>query len=159
MLCAAVLEHGSERHKTMTVDHLVEGLLEFATHEQGSKSVTKSLKEGGKDTLNKIVKRMCEPAKGYADFYADPLRQFEWTSQRKTGHHCRLGIDRHRQPTHREYSSHCPRFYLFPGSVVSHVCLQADKDQRALLYECIRSHIVTLRGCKTGSKVIWLLCV
>lgn len=35
--------------------------------------------------------------------------------------------------------------------------LQADKDQRAMLYECIRGHIVTLRGCKTGSKVIWLL--
>ena len=49
-----------------------------------------------------------------------------------------------------------------------------DKDQRALLYEAvglfltvenlrlypvsqIRSHVVTLRGCKTGSKVIWLL--
>ena len=26
-----------------------------------------------------------------------------------------------------------------------------------MLYECIRGHIVTLRGCKTGSKVIWLL--
>jgi len=37
--------------------------------------------------------------------------------------------------------------------------LQADKNQRAQLYECIRSHIVTLRGCKTGSKVIWLLYV
>lgn len=36
---------------------------------------------------------------------------------------------------------------------------QADKDQRALLYDCIRGHIVTLRGCKTGSKVIWLLYV
>ena len=39
----------------------------------------------------------------------------------------------------------------------SHSRLQADKDQRALLYESIRGHIVTLRGCKTGSKVIWLL--
>ena len=37
--------------------------------------------------------------------------------------------------------------------------LQADKNQRAQLYDCIRSHIVTLRGCKTGSKVIWLLYV
>jgi hypothetical protein len=37
--------------------------------------------------------------------------------------------------------------------------LQADKDQRAQLYDCIRSHVVTLRGCKTGSKVIWLLYV
>ena len=35
--------------------------------------------------------------------------------------------------------------------------MQADKDQRALLYDSIRGHIVTLRGCKTGSKVIWLL--
>jgi pumilio RNA-binding family len=35
--------------------------------------------------------------------------------------------------------------------------LQVDKDQRTLLYESIRGHIVTLRGCKTGSKVIWLL--
>lgn len=41
----------------------------------------------------------------------------------------------------------------------SRACLQADKDQRALLYESIRGHIVTLRGCKTGSKVIWLLYV
>lgn len=37
--------------------------------------------------------------------------------------------------------------------------MKADKDQRALLYDCIRGHIVTLRGCKTGSKVIWLLWV
>ena len=36
---------------------------------------------------------------------------------------------------------------------------QADKDQRSLLYDSIRGHIVTLRGCKTGSKVIWLLYV
>jgi len=59
-----VLEHGSENHKAMTTAHLVDGLLEFATNEQGSKSVTKALKEGGKEILDKIVKRMCEPAKG-----------------------------------------------------------------------------------------------
>ncbi|KAJ7939375.1 hypothetical protein B0H13DRAFT_2300646 [Mycena leptocephala] len=34
--------------------------------------------------------------------------------------------------------------------------VQADKDQRAALYDCIRGHIVTLRGCKTSSKVISL---
>ncbi|KAJ7856415.1 hypothetical protein B0H13DRAFT_2237828 [Mycena leptocephala] len=32
----------------------------------------------------------------------------------------------------------------------------ADKNQRAALYDCIRVHIVTLCGCKTCSKVIWL---
>lgn len=59
-----VLEHGSETHRIMTLDHLLESLVEFSTNEQGSKSVTKALKEGGKDTLDKVVKRMCEPAKG-----------------------------------------------------------------------------------------------
>ncbi|KAJ7925684.1 hypothetical protein B0H13DRAFT_2314274 [Mycena leptocephala] len=32
-------------------------------------------------------------------------------------------------------------------------------DPRAALYDCIRVHIVTLRGCKTGFKAIWLLYV
>ena len=49
----------------MTLDHLLEGLLEFAINEQGAKSVTKALKEGGMETLDKVVRRMCEPAKRY----------------------------------------------------------------------------------------------
>lgn len=60
----AVLEHGSPEHRNMTLDHLVSGLLEYATNEQGAKSVTKALKEGGNDTLDRIIARMCEPAKG-----------------------------------------------------------------------------------------------
>ena len=64
--CAnSVLEHGSAKHRQMALDHLVTGLLEFATNEQGSKSVTKALKEGGKETLDRIVKRMAESTKGY----------------------------------------------------------------------------------------------
>jgi len=59
-----VLEHGSEKHQRMALDHLLDGLLEFATNEQGAKSVTKALKEGGTDTLEMVVRRMCEPAKG-----------------------------------------------------------------------------------------------
>ena len=56
------------RHCQQTVDHLMEGLLEYATHEQASKSVRKVLKEGGKEVVDKVVKRMCEPAKGYVLF-------------------------------------------------------------------------------------------
>jgi len=59
-----VLEHGSEKHRRMTLDHLLDGLLEFATNEQGSKSITKALKEGGLDTLDKVVRCMCESANG-----------------------------------------------------------------------------------------------
>ena len=60
-----VLEHGSAAHQGMALDHLVEGLLDFATNEQGTKSITKALKEGGKETLDKIITRMCEQSKGY----------------------------------------------------------------------------------------------
>ncbi|KAJ7814364.1 armadillo-type protein [Mycena leptocephala] len=45
---------------------------------------------------------------------------------------------------------------LTGSQLIVSVLLTADKNQRAALYDCIRGHIVTLRGCKTGSKVIWL---
>ncbi|THH27238.1 hypothetical protein EUX98_g6951 [Antrodiella citrinella] len=116
-----VLEHGSDKHRSMALDHLVSGLLEYSTSEQGAKSVTKALKEGGKDTLNRVIKRMCEPARGARRAMIVDLALSATGSQ-----------------------------------LIAAVLPNADKDQRALLYESIRGHIVTLRGCKTGSKVIWL---
>ena len=59
-----VLEHGSPKHRQMCLDHLIADLLDYATNEQGFKSVTKAFKETGPETLARIVKRMCEPAKG-----------------------------------------------------------------------------------------------
>lgn len=58
-----MLEHGSPEHRERALEHLLAGLLEYSTNEQGAKSVAKALKEGGKDALDRIVKRMCEPAK------------------------------------------------------------------------------------------------
>ncbi|OSD00873.1 ARM repeat-containing protein [Trametes coccinea BRFM310] len=116
-----ILEHGSQRHRDMALDHLLAGLLEYATNEQGIKSISKALKEGGKDTLDKIIKRMCEPAKSARRAMIVDLALSVTGSQ-----------------------------------LIASVLPNADKDQRALLYESIRGHIVTLRGCKTGSKVIWL---
>ncbi|KAJ7077442.1 hypothetical protein C8R44DRAFT_102560 [Mycena epipterygia] len=43
-----ILEHSLD-------EHLLAGLLEYATNERGSKSVVKVLKEGGKDTLDRVV--------------------------------------------------------------------------------------------------------
>ena len=51
----------------MALDHLAAGLLEYSTNEQGAKSVNKALKEGGKETLDRFVKRMAESTKGYVD--------------------------------------------------------------------------------------------
>ncbi|VDB84186.1 unnamed protein product [Peniophora sp. CBMAI 1063] len=116
-----ILEHGSPKHRQMALEHLISGLLDFATNEQGSKSVTKALKEGGKDTQNRIVKRMSEPAKGGRRAIIVDLALSVTGSQ-----------------------------------LIAAVLPGIDKDQRTLLYDAIRGHIVTLRGCKTGSKVIWL---
>ena len=59
-----VLEHGSLEHRQLTISHLIYGLLEFSTNEQGYKSVAKALKEGGREVLDKFVQRMCEPPEG-----------------------------------------------------------------------------------------------
>ncbi|OCH92970.1 ARM repeat-containing protein [Obba rivulosa] len=116
-----ILEHGSQKHKNMALDHLLAGLLEYSTNEQGVKSVTKALKEGGKEIVAKIIKRMCEPAKGGRRAMIVDLALSVTGSQ-----------------------------------LIASVLPAADKEERALLYDSIRGHIVTLRGCKTGSKVIWL---
>ncbi|KAJ7019593.1 hypothetical protein C8F04DRAFT_1276047 [Mycena alexandri] len=57
-------EHGLEKHRQMPLEHLLTGLFEFATNKQGSKSVVSALKEGGKQTLDRVVQRMCELVKG-----------------------------------------------------------------------------------------------
>ncbi|KAH8825763.1 armadillo-type protein [Flagelloscypha sp. PMI_526] len=116
-----ILEHGSEKHRQMTLDHLLNGLLEFSANEQGAKSVTKALKEGGAEVLARFVKRMCEPARGA------------------------------RRPMIVDMA-----LSVTGSQFIATVLPSSDKDQRAMLYDCIRGHIVTLRGCKTGSKVIWL---
>ncbi|KAG1859848.1 armadillo-type protein [Suillus subluteus] len=115
-------KHGSPKHRQMCLDHIMSDLLDYATNEQGYKSVTKALKETGSETLDRIVKRMCEPAKGGRRAMIVDLALSVTGSQ-----------------------------------LIASTLPQADKDQRTMLYDCIRGHIVTLRGCKTGSKVIWLL--
>ncbi|KAJ7715672.1 hypothetical protein B0H16DRAFT_1741728 [Mycena metata] len=59
-----VIEYGSEKYRQMALEHPLTGLLEFAMNEQGSKTVVKALKEGGKETLDRVVQYMCEPANG-----------------------------------------------------------------------------------------------
>ncbi|KAJ7824084.1 hypothetical protein B0H14DRAFT_3469602 [Mycena olivaceomarginata] len=58
----SLLEHGFEKHRQMALEHLLTGLLEFATNEQGGKSVVKALKDGGKGTLDRFVQRIAHRA-------------------------------------------------------------------------------------------------
>jgi pumilio RNA-binding family len=124
----------------MVMDLIIEDLLDYATNEQASKSVNKALKEGGQDITDRFVKRMAEPAKGARRAMIVDLALSVTGSQL-------IGLV---LPT---VSSHL----LVVSLPVADSVAQLNKEQRGLLYDSIRSHIVTLRGCKTGSKVIWLL--
>jgi hypothetical protein len=42
----------------MTLEHFLAGLFAFVTSDQGSKSMVKALKEGRKETLDRVVQRM-----------------------------------------------------------------------------------------------------
>ena len=58
------MEHGSFKHRNMALSHIIYSLLDLTTHEQGFKSVSKALKEGGKDTMDRIISRMRESPNG-----------------------------------------------------------------------------------------------
>lgn len=143
----------------MALDHIVAGLLEYATNEQGSKSVTKALKEGGKETLDRVVKRMAESSKGCATHSV--VHSFILLTPLRRGRRAII-VDLALSVTGSQLiAAVLPNVCLSPLCVLPivnrRVSSQVDKDQRSLLYDSIRGHIVTLRGCKTGSKVIWLL--
>lgn len=158
LTACTVLEHGSQRHRDLALEHLLGGLLEYATNEQGIKSITKALKEGGKDSLDRIIKRMCEPAKRYA--LEQHSNAFSYSRCLRSARRAMI-VDLALSVTGSQLiASVLPNvcvFYLSCRAGADPCMLQADKDQRSLLYDSIRGHIVTLRGCKTGSKVIWLL--
>lgn len=45
------------------------------------------------------------------------------------------------------------------SQLIANILPSVNKDQRTLLYDAIKRHVVTLRGSKTGSRTVWLLCV
>ncbi|KAF8586248.1 ARM repeat-containing protein [Ramaria rubella] len=116
-----LLEHGSPQHRSLAITNLVNGLSQYASHEQSIKSVLKALKEGGPEVLDKVVVRLCEPPKG--------------------GRRASL-VDISLSP--------------IGSQLVGTILPNVNKEQRSALYEAIRGHVVTLRGSRVGSKVIWL---
>ncbi|KAJ7844201.1 hypothetical protein B0H13DRAFT_2411897 [Mycena leptocephala] len=54
---AAVLDEGTKnKNRQITLEHVLPVLLDFATNEQGSQSAVKTLKEGGKETLDYVMR-------------------------------------------------------------------------------------------------------
>ncbi|KAJ7879330.1 hypothetical protein B0H13DRAFT_2346152 [Mycena leptocephala] len=128
---------GAENRRQIALDHLLTDLLKFAMNEQGSKSVVKVLKEGGKEMLERVTRPSRTACCAMIVDLALSL----------TASHLASVL-----PTARLLSIHLLSFH---GMIPAH----ADKDRRAALYDCIWVHIVTLRGSKTGSKAIWRLYV
>ncbi|KAJ7759612.1 hypothetical protein B0H16DRAFT_1884969 [Mycena metata] len=93
--------------------------------------------------------RLCTAANSNGGYW------FAWDSGPLDGRGVGGGVAETVVPLDTVYIPDAPRkgLHLGKGRAASGEHL---KDQRALLYDCIRGHIVTLRGCKTGSKVIWL---
>lgn len=105
-----VLEHGSDKHRAQTLQHLLDGLLDFATSEQGAKSVTKALKEGGKPTLDRIVERMCEAATGWVPSLLIPICSYladaKTRPQVPASHDSRPRAERDRKSADRKRVAH-----------------------------------------------------
>ncbi|KZT42604.1 ARM repeat-containing protein [Sistotremastrum suecicum HHB10207 ss-3] len=59
-----LLELGSPRHRAAALELLLSGLLDYATSEHGVKAVLKAIKEGDAEVLEKVVARLCQPARG-----------------------------------------------------------------------------------------------
>ncbi|PPQ96559.1 hypothetical protein CVT26_006375 [Gymnopilus dilepis] len=59
-----ILENGSDRHKCMALKYILEGLLEFGIHCEGSKTVMKAVSAGGAQIVDLVVHRMCDSADG-----------------------------------------------------------------------------------------------
>ena len=108
-----VLEHGSEKHQEIALSHLLTCLLDLATNEQGFKSVTKALKEGGKDALDKFVRRMREPPMGWArleSYISVDYRLADLACsclQRPSSYHRRPCTFSHWQPTCSKHPTKC----------------------------------------------------
>jgi hypothetical protein len=56
MWFAAESRHRSDKHRRRTLEHVLPALLDFTTNEQGSQSAVKTLKEGGKETLDCVMR-------------------------------------------------------------------------------------------------------
>ncbi|KAG9086257.1 hypothetical protein FS749_003771 [Ceratobasidium sp. UAMH 11750] len=116
-----LLENGTEEDRAEAVGALVEHLSTLSTDPQGVKAIEKAIKSGGPQAVEKVVRRLSEPAKsGRRPLVVDMA----------------LGS---------------------AGSqLVSMLLPMINKAQWTMLYDSVKGHIVTLKGSKSGSRVVWL---
>ncbi|KAG8793438.1 hypothetical protein FRC12_002734 [Ceratobasidium sp. 428] len=116
-----LLENGTENDRAEAVDALVEHISPLSADPQGIKAIEKAIKSGGPQAVDKIVRRLSEPAK---------------TARRPLVVDLALGS---------------------AGSqLISMLLPLLSKVQWTSLYDSVKGHIVTLKGSKSGSRVVWL---
>ncbi|KIY44335.1 ARM repeat-containing protein [Fistulina hepatica ATCC 64428] len=122
-----ILEHGATSHRALALDHLIDNLLDCASDEHGLKSVLKALRLGAGFDMPPSILQRIVKR------LTEPAR----------GARRPIIVDLALSAT--------------GSQLIASVLGMITNEQRSVLYDCIRRHAVTLRGGKTGSKVIWLL--
>ncbi|KAJ7787705.1 hypothetical protein B0H14DRAFT_3579293 [Mycena olivaceomarginata] len=123
-----VLEHRSEKYRQMALAHLLPGLLELARNEQGSKSVVNALKEGGQETFDRVVWRIAR------------LAMIVDLALSLTGSQLIASV--------------LPMVHLLSLNLHNLILRFVRRLTRTGALRFTTASADTLRGCKTGSKVI-----
>ena len=140
------------------LDHIILSLSDFATNEQGSKSVVKALRGGGKEVLDRLVGRMVEPTGGCVPVTPSPKLSLHTPLSGRRAIIVDLALSVTGSQLITTVFPRVSQCIMPPGAAAwSPILSQVEETQRALLYGAICGHLVTLRSRKTGSQVVWLL--
>ncbi|KAG8739701.1 hypothetical protein FRC10_005262 [Ceratobasidium sp. 414] len=123
-----MLENGTDDDRAEAVDALVEHISTLSTDPQGVKAIEKAIKSGGPQAVGKIVRRLSEPAK----------------SGRRP-----LVVDLALGSAGSQLIS-----MLLP--LLSNAQWVMLHDSVSVSNGLVKGHIVTMKGSKSGSRVVWL---
>ncbi|KAB5587896.1 Meiotic coiled-coil protein 2 [Ceratobasidium theobromae] len=116
-----LLEHGTEVDRAEAVKALVEHISTLAADPQGIKVIEKAIKSGGHSAVERVARRLSEPAKsGRRPLIVD-------LALGATG-----------------------------SQLISMLLPMLAKSQWLALHDSVKGHIVTLKGSKSGSRIVWL---
>ena len=133
-----VIEHGTPQARQRTLTLLLDQLPLYASDDVGVKSLLKLVKPADPDVVSQVIDKMCQPNSA---------------AQRRRS----IIVDLALSVNGSQLIQHVLPMVSFAEEGECQLTgPQANKEQRTLLYNSIKGHVVTLRGCRVGSRVIWL---
>ena len=134
----SVIEHGTSQARQRTLTLLLDQLPLYASDDVGVKSLLKLVKPADPDVVLQVIDKMCQPNSA--------------AHRRRS-----IIVDLALSVNGSQLIQHILPMVSFGEERKCQLTRsQANKEQRTLLYNSIKGHVVTLRGCRVGSRVIWL---